>query len=54
MTRHREEAINTQLAVLLSRYGVRADAEQIVTRSTTNLPDVMLSMRGSRSCCHMP
>lgn len=47
MTRHREEAINTQLAVLLSRYGVRADAEQIVTKGA-NLPDVMISVRGLR------
>lgn len=27
--RHREETLNTQLAILLSRFGVQADAETI-------------------------
>lgn len=45
--RHREEVINTQLAVLLSRYGVHADAEVILQRGKSR-PDVLFVLRGLR------
>ncbi|NMP23985.1 N-6 DNA methylase [Sulfobacillus harzensis] len=45
--RHREEVINTQLAVLLSRYGVHADAEVILQRGQSR-PDVLFVLRGLR------
>ena len=46
-SRHREEVINTQLAVLLSRYGVRADAESILNRGAER-PDVLFELQGLR------
>lgn len=45
--RHREEALNTQLAVLLSRFGVKADAETIQA-SGRERPDVLFHWRGLR------
>jgi len=45
--RNREEAINTQLAVLISGYGVKADAETIHLRGL-HRPDVLFEMRGLR------
>lgn len=45
--RHREEAINTQLAVLISRYGVKAEAETIHLRGHER-PDVLFELRGLR------
>jgi hypothetical protein len=43
--RHREETVNTQLAILVSRMGVTADAEAILTKGR---PDVLFVMRGLR------
>lgn len=45
--RHREETVNTQLAILLSRHGVTADAETILAQGRER-PDVMLDLRGLR------
>jgi hypothetical protein len=45
--RHREEAVNTQLALLISKFGVEADAETIHLHGTAR-PDVLLQMRGLR------
>lgn len=45
--RHREESINTQLAILLSRHGVDAEAETI-QQSGRNRPDVLFPFRGLR------
>ena len=45
--RHREEVINTQLAVLISKLGVSADAETIQLRGT-HRPDVLFRLRGLR------
>ncbi|MFO1424977.1 MAG: N-6 DNA methylase [Candidatus Competibacteraceae bacterium] len=45
--RHREETLNTQLAILLSRFGVRADAETIQA-SGRERPDVLFHWRGLR------
>lgn len=45
--RHREETINTQLAIVLSKHGVHADAETI-HRHGQQRPDVMFLMGGVR------
>ncbi|MDR3323728.1 MAG: SAM-dependent methyltransferase [Zoogloeaceae bacterium] len=45
--RHREEVINTYLAILLTRHGVQAEAETI-HRTGEVRPDVMFAMRGLR------
>lgn len=45
--RHREESINTHLAILLSRYGVGADAETI-HQSGHQRPDVIFTLGGVR------
>ena len=45
--RHREETLNTQLAILLSRFGVKADAETIQA-SGRERPDVLFHWRGLR------
>mgnify|MGYP003586795153 CR=1 FL=1 len=45
--RHREETLNTQLAILLSRFGVEADAETIQV-SGRERPDVLFHWRGLR------
>ncbi len=45
--RNREEAVNTQLAVLISRYGVTADGETIHVYGK-HRPDVLFQMRGLR------
>lgn len=45
--RHREEVINTQLAILLSKLGVNADAETILARGRER-PDVLLTLFGLR------
>jgi hypothetical protein len=45
--RHREETVNTQLAILLSRHGVSADAETIHTGGQ-HRPDVMFTLGGLR------
>ncbi|MDR0233247.1 MAG: hypothetical protein LBI31_00295, partial [Zoogloeaceae bacterium] len=47
MQRHREEVINTCLAILLTRHGVNAEAETI-HRSGSALPDVMFTLGGLR------
>jgi hypothetical protein len=44
---HREEAINTQLAILLARHGVDAEAETIL-QSGAQRPDVMFLLNGVR------
>jgi hypothetical protein len=45
--RHREETLNTQLAILLSRFGVQADAETIQAQGRAR-PDVLFNWRGLR------
>lgn len=45
--RHREETVNTQLAILLSRFGVQADAETIQAKGQER-PDVLFQWRGLR------
>lgn len=45
--RHREETINTQLAILLTRHGVAAESETI-HQSGKQRPDVMFSLNGLR------
>ncbi|MBC7622201.1 MAG: hypothetical protein H7232_02310 [Aeromicrobium sp.] len=45
--RHREEVVNTQLAILLSRHGVSAEAETIHNSGQAR-PDVMFLMSGLR------
>jgi len=45
--RNREEVINTQLAVLISRLGVTADAETIHVHGR-HRPDVLFQLRGVR------
>ena len=45
--RNREEAINTQLAILISRYGVTADGETIQVHGKQR-PDVLFQLRGLR------
>ena len=45
--RNREEVVNTQLAVLLSRLGVNADAETIHQHGK-HRPDVLFRLRGLR------
>ena len=45
--RNREEAVNTQLAILISRYGVTADGETIHVHGKYR-PDVLFQMRGLR------
>ena len=45
--RHREETLNTQLAILLSRFGVQADAETIQAQGRER-PDVLFHWRGLR------
>lgn len=45
--RNREEAVNTQLAMLLARMGVTADAETIHLHGR-HRPDVLLQLRGLR------
>jgi hypothetical protein len=44
---HREEAINTQLALLISKLGVDAEAETIHKKGKSR-PDVMFELRGLR------
>ena len=46
--RYREEVVNTQLAVLLSKLGVSADAETIHIHGT-HRPDVLFQLRGLRA-----
>jgi uncharacterized protein YqgV (UPF0045/DUF77 family) len=45
--RNREEVVNTQLAILISRLGVAADAETIHVHGK-HRPDVLFQMRGLR------
>ncbi|MCB2212402.1 SAM-dependent methyltransferase [bacterium] len=45
--RNREEAVNTQLAILISKLGVTADAETIHVHGK-HRPDVIFEMRGLR------
>jgi len=45
--RNREEAVNTQLAVLISKQGVVADAETILAHGK-HRPDVLFRLRGLR------
>ncbi len=45
--RHREEVINTQLAIMLSRFGVQADAE-VILKHGQHRPDVLFVLRGLR------
>ena len=45
--RNREEVVNTQLAILISRLGVTADAETIHLHGT-HRPDVLFELRGLR------
>lgn len=45
--RNREEAVNTELAVLLSRYGITADGETIQVHGK-HRPDVLFQIRGLR------
>lgn len=45
--RHREETLNTQLAILLFRYGIKADAETIQARGRER-PDVLFHWQGLR------
>jgi hypothetical protein len=45
--RHREETLNTELAILLSRFGVRAEAETVHLKGRER-PDVLFSWRGLR------
>ncbi len=45
--RNREEVVNTQLAILISKLGVTADAETIHVHGT-HRPDVLFQMRGLR------
>jgi hypothetical protein len=45
--RNREEVVNTQLAILISRYGVTADGETIHVHGK-HRPDVLFQLRGLR------
>jgi len=45
--RNREEAVNTQLAILISRYGITADGETIHVHGK-HRPDVLFELRGLR------
>jgi hypothetical protein len=45
--RHREETLNTQLAILLGRFGVRAEAETLHLKGRER-PDVLFTWRGLR------
>ena len=45
--RHREEVVNTHLAILLTRHGVSAEAETILSSGKVR-PDVMFTMGGLR------
>lgn len=45
--RHREETLNTELAVLLSRFGVKAEAETVHLKGRER-PDLLFSWRGLR------
>jgi len=45
--RHREESVNTQLAILLTRHGVTAESETI-HQSGRQRPDVMFTLSGLR------
>ncbi len=45
--RHREESVNTQLALLLTRHGVAAESET-VQQSGKHRPDVMFTLGGLR------
>ena len=45
--RSREEVVNTQLAVLISKLGVTADAETIHVHGS-HRPDVLFQLRGLR------
>ena len=45
--RNREEAVNTQLALLISKLGVTADAETIQAHGR-HRPDVLFQLRGLR------
>ena len=47
MQRNREEVVNTQLAVLISKLGVTADAETIHVHGK-HRPDVLFQLRGLR------
>ena len=46
--RNREEVVNTQLAVLISKLGVTADAETIHLHGR-HRPDVLFQLRGLRT-----
>src|SRR5438105_83975 len=46
-SRNREEAVNTQLAILISKLGVTADAETIHVHGK-HRPDVLFQLRGLR------
>ena len=45
--RNREEAVNIQLSILISRYGVTADGETILVHGK-HRPDVLFQLRGLR------
>ena len=45
--RHREETLNTQLAILLARFGLDADAETVLAGGRVR-PDVLFNWRGLR------
>jgi hypothetical protein len=45
--RNREEVVNTQLALVISKLGVTADAETIHIHGT-HRPDVLFQLRGLR------
>jgi hypothetical protein len=45
--RHREETVNTQLALIISKLGVSAEAETILSRGSA-LPDVIFPLMGLR------
>ncbi|MFO0186992.1 MAG: hypothetical protein ACK55J_10235, partial [Alphaproteobacteria bacterium] len=45
--RNREEVVNTQLAILISKLGVTAEAETILVQGS-HRPDVIFQMRGLR------
>src|SRR2546428_1543629 len=47
LQRNREEVVNTQLAILISKLGVTADAETIHVHGQ-HRPDVLFELRGLR------
>ena len=48
LQRNREEVVNTQLAILISKLGVTADAETIHFHGQQR-PDVLFQIRGLRA-----